>query len=309
MEGSMRGSRLPAGFTLVELLVVIGIIGVLVGLLLPAVQASREAARRISCSNNLKQLALALQMYHDAHRSFPPGSFVSSPQGYSWGTIAFLLPYLEQTARYQTIDFSRPHCGQQIVALQQTGLPDPASEPIPILMCPSDPASGQSLLSGPTGPLPNSGDCGLLYPTNYLGMAGSRDDNITGTYQGCSGIIDGDGMLFSDSRTRFADVIDGTSQTIIIGERAIPVNLGWGWPICGGHECEHYVSATLGLFKGNHRPAEYFTHLQHYWSWHPGGNSVALVDGSVRLLSYHIDYHIYLALSTRAGAESISNEY
>jgi prepilin-type N-terminal cleavage/methylation domain-containing protein len=305
----MRAAGLRTAFTLVELLVVIAVIGAMVALLLPAVQSSREAARRMSCSNNLKQLGLALQMYHDAHKTFPPGSFRHTPQGYSWGMVAFILPFIEQGARAGTIDLTDSHCGQQIVGLQAAGLPDPSSDPISTLMCPSDPVAGQSLLSGPSGPLPNSGNCGWLYPASYLGMAGSLDPNITGTYQGCGGIVNGNGMLFSLSRNRYADVLDGTSQTILIGERAIPINLGWGWPICGGHECEHYVSSRLGLFKGNRISAEYFTHLQHYWSWHPGGTSVTLVDGSVHFLLYSIDYNVYLSLSTRAGAEVISSEY
>lgn len=305
----MQAHRLRTGFTLVELLVVVAIIGLLVGLLLPAVQAARETARRLSCSNNLKQLALALQLYHDTQQSFPPGSYHPPTHDYSWGMAAFILPYMEQSPKYETIDFSHPHCGQQMVDLQAAGLPDPTSEPIPILMCPSDPASGRSVLTGPSGPLPNSGNCGVLYPSNYLGMAGSNDGNITGTYAGCGGITEGNGMLYSLSRTRYAGVVDGTSQTILFGERAIPENLGWGWPICGGHECEHYTSSTLGVFKGNHSLPEYFTHLQHYWSWHPGGCSVALVDGSIRFVSYEIDYNTYLALSTRAGSDITGSEF
>lgn len=219
---------------------------------------------------------------------------------------AYLLPFLEEAAAFESIDFSNPHCGDHIKSIQSTGQNDPSSHPIEALLCPSDPLSGQSILSGPLGPLPYSGDCGLLLPANYLGMAGSNDPNITGTYAGCGGMIDGNGMMYSRSFRRFRDVLDGTSNTMIIGERAIPYDLGWGWPICGGHECEHYISSALGLIHGNHKPAEYFLHNQHFWSWHPGGCHIGMVDGSVRFLTYSTDYQTYLDLSTRAGKEVIS---
>lgn len=298
-----------AGFTLLELLVVIAIIGLLLALLLPAVQAAREAARRMRCVNNLKQVTLAIHNYESSHRSFPPGSFYTAPHQFSLGFTAYALPFLEQGAQYESIDFSHPHCGQQIRQLQAAGQPDPTSKPVDSLICPSDPRGGQSLLSGPNGPLPNSGNCGLLYPGNYMGMAGSNDPDIGGTFNGCGGMPDGNGMLFSLSRTRFRDVTDGTTQTVLMGERGIPFDLGWGWPICGGHECEHYVSSTMGLLRGNHKPSEYFLHVQHLWSWHPGGVHVALVDGSCRFLSYDVDYGTYTALTTRSGHEVIPNGF
>ena len=100
----MRRIYNPRGFTLVELLVVIAIIGILVSLLLPAVQSAREAARRAECKNNLRQLGLALQMYHDVVRKFPPGSLITN-DGYSWGASMMLLPYLEQTAAFESVSF------------------------------------------------------------------------------------------------------------------------------------------------------------------------------------------------------------
>ena len=142
-----------------------------------------------------------------------------------------------------------------------------------------------------------------------MGMAGDVDPDISGTFNGCSGIVQGTGVFYSRSSVGFRDVLDGTSQTIMIGERAIPTDLGWGWSICGGHECEHYVTSTLGLLKGNTVPAEYFIHTQHLWSWHPGGAHVGLTDGSIRFLSYSIDYNMYKGLSTRSGGEVISGEY
>lgn len=297
------------GFTLVELLVVIAIIGILVALLLPAVQAARESARRMSCSNNVKQLSLALHNYHDSYKVFPPGSLRPSRTGFYWGMMLLTLPFMEQETVNATVDFTQVgptrHCGQYLVALQAAGVKDPGSVPLDLLMCPSDPRNGRvkdSLAD------PNAGDVGLVYPGNYLGMGGSNDADITGTFNGCNGLLwSGNGVFYRFSDTRFADVIDGTSSTIMLGERAIPEDLGWGWPICGGNECEHYVSSTLGLLEGNYEPAEYFIHVQHLWSRHPGGAYVGLTDGSARFLPYTIDYNTYQALSTRAGGEPVGD--
>jgi prepilin-type N-terminal cleavage/methylation domain-containing protein len=297
------------GFTLIELLVAIAIIGILVSLLLPAVQAAREASRRASCSNNSKQFALAIQNYHAAFKVFPPGSYNPRPNSFSWGMVSQVLPFLEQGSKFASIDFAQPHCGQHIKDLQAIGAADPSSEPISILICPSDPASGQSLLSGPNGPLPFSGDCGVLYPINYLGMAGSNDPDITGAFSGCRGISNGNGIFYSRSQTKYRDVLDGAAQTILFGERSIPLDLGWGWPICGGHECEHYLTSTQGIYLGNYDPAEYILHLQHYWSWHPGGCHITMADGSTHFVTYSIDYETYLALSTKAGHELADFEF
>lgn len=301
-------NRRSRGFTLVELLVVIAIIGILVGLLLPAVQAARQAARRMSCSSNSHNLAIALHNYHDSNRGFPPGSRLEIGSNSAWGMFALVLPYLEQQALYESIDLvaSQPDPCLYIRDLQNNGLPNPTSIPVQIMNCPSDPASDRSLLSGPTGPNPTSYPCGTLYPSSYLGMGGSNDLNTTGTYSGCiSGMSNGNGMFYSNSATRFASVLDGTSQTVMFGERGIPADLGWGWPIAGGTECEQYVSSTLGVFAGNYNPPEYFIHTQHYWSWHPGGVQVTMADGSTRFLAYTTDYQTYLAITTRHGGEVV----
>ncbi|MFH1266076.1 MAG: DUF1559 domain-containing protein [Planctomycetota bacterium] len=292
----MRRHSIPKGFTLVELLVVIAIIGILIALLLPAVQAAREAARRMHCCNNLKQIGLALHNYHDTYRTFPSGSMYNQQPPPAWGMMALILPFLEQGSVYDTIDFKATACCTSILALQAAGQPDPSSNPISVLICPSDPSGFQPHQSGP----PNSFDCGLLYPGDYLGVAG--DDEGTA---GCGAISQGNGVFYSLSSTKFSDVVDGTSGTLMVGERAIPGDLVWGWMICGGTECEHYISAEAGLTKGANLSGS--LPLLLFWSWHPGGTHFAMTDGSVQFISYSIDYQTYLALSTREGGEVVNN--
>jgi len=292
----MRRHSIPRGFTLVELLVVIAIIGILIALLLPAVQAAREAARRMRCGNNLKQIGLALHNYHDTYRTFPSGSMYNQGASYAWGMMALILPFLEQGNVYDTIDFKATDCSTSILQLQAAGQPDPSSNPISVLICPSDPNGFQQHQSGP----PISSDCGLLYPGDYLGVAG--DDEGTA---GCGEISQGNGVFYSLSSTKFSDVVDGTSGTLMVGERAMPEDLVWGWMICGGTECEHYISAEAGLTLGANLSGS--LPLLLFWSWHPGGTHFAMTDGSVQFVSYSIDYQTYLALSTRDGREVVNN--
>ena len=287
------------GFTLIELLVVIAVIAVLIALLLPAVQQAREAARRSQCKNNLKQLGLALHNYHDSIRAFPPGSLRGT--GLAWGFVSHLLPYFDQSTVYNTIQFERTDCAAFIKAQQATLKPDPASVLLPIMTCPSDPQGGIKLFSGPTGPSPNTYDAGHLFPSNYLGISGNQESTTWCPYQG---VLNGNGVLFTSSRIRMRDIADGTSSTLMMGERGINEDLGWGWPICGGTECEHYISTERGLTPADNPPNT--PNLERrFWSWHVGGTHVLLGDGGVRFLSTNMDHKTFLALSTRFGGEIV----
>ena len=199
------------GFTLIELLVVIAIIAVLIALLLPAVQQAREAARRMQCKNNLKQLGLALHNYESSLQSFPPNLVPGGNFNYSagnWGVLAFLSPYLDQTPIYNLMNLNAP----TYAATSPYNIADPnnalaAGYTIPLFLCPSDKA--QSL----------GGDYGVasLGPANYCGNMGSGIDAPSGT-QTYGSPYKADGVMYANSRTRIADITDGTSNTACMSE-------------------------------------------------------------------------------------------
>ena len=296
LEARKRGR----GFTLIELLVVIAVIGILVALLLPAVQQARAAARRTQCKNNLKQIGLALHNYHDVHKMLPMGSTTNAPP--AWGMMSQLLPYLEMSNTYNLIDFEEYECCAAVKALQLSTPPkaDPSSNPIAVFFCPDDFNSNRRLFSGPLGENPASYDCGNLFPGNYLGVGGDTENPT-----GCQGIGNGNGMFYDISSVKFRDITDGTSNTLAVGERGIPKDLGWGWWLCGGTECEHYVSTERGLSPGANVDSWNGT-LRRFWSWHAGGTHFLLGDGSVRFLSYNMDFDTYKATSTISGDEVVS---
>lgn len=183
--------RRRCAFTLVELLVVIAVIGLLVGLLLPAVQAARESARRTACTNNLHQIGIGMQGYHEAHETFPPGGIelaVRTPGGRQYAWCAFLLPFVEQTALYEAIDFSQPYYAEANRAA--------AGTPLPLFLCPSASGTSDRLATG-------------LGATDYGGIFGER---ITSPNDPPKGV-----MLY-DQPVRLADVRDGASSTLMVSE-------------------------------------------------------------------------------------------
>jgi len=185
------GRRRCAAFTLIELLVVITIIAVLLSLLLPAVQSSREAARRITCGSNLKQVGIALRAYHVSHGSFPPGGIElasKTPDGRQFSWCVFLLPHLEQAQLYASLDLETPYYREPNLTL--------VKQPIPVLLC-------------PTADLPGGLSKAGLGATSYGGMYGER---ITSPNNPPKGV-----MLY-DRTVQLAEIRDGASNTIIVAE-------------------------------------------------------------------------------------------
>ncbi len=269
-------------FTLLELLVVIAIIGILVAMLLPAVQAARESARRTQCGNNLKQWALAAQGYHGARGFLPFGSV----PGTYWSWRAALLPFIEENVVYELIDYTT-NCVDPAQPLSAAA--SPHNKTISSALCPSDP-NGSLTWSDST--------YGQFSLSSYMGNEG--------TNQGGSVSITYDGVLFSGGPVRFATVTDGLSATLFAGDRGAPLDAYWGFCICGLGTGDGTADAVLPTATG-FAPGSPVgdTDVTHYWSYHPGGGQFALVDGSVHFLAYDIDFGLFTALGTRAGAEVV----
>ncbi len=286
------------GFTLVELLVVIAIIGILIALLLPAVQAAREAARRSQCTNNLKQLGLALHNYHDAVLKFPPailtkyvGTAMSSTCC-AWG--AFVLPYMEQQSLYDTV---RPGEGSIYSAVNDDPVRRQAMQtPIATHNCPSD-----IIKENGTNPC-RMFDSYEIACSNYVGNNSS--DEFVASDNG-----DWAGLFVQDQSLRLGDVLDGTSNTIALGERAWQfrdnngVRYGqWAAVVWGtrnktdlSRQCDNL---SVGVYKlnlsGTVQPADKATMrgMRSYSSRHPGGANFLLADGSVRFVSETIENRV-----------------
>ena len=302
------------GFTLIELLVVIAIIGVLVGLLLPAVQQAREAARRMTCVNNLKQTGLAMHGYYDSNRQLPsgyisPGTSAADPsasetvKGYAWGFV--LLPYMEQSSLFDSIDQTGEAVGTSNEAKA-------AEANLGGYRCPTDTA--------PVSFSVNNGSGTVDLPTsNYVAVLGWN--NVT-TEAG-----QGNGVFFRNSDIQFRDIRDGLSTTICVGERKhihdffdqgpYPANSTWYAAVPGvlrdagmtmmpmmkegpGSLVLGHVGQS-GMMSG--KTPNHTNHIVHFSSSHFGGVAFLLCDGSTHIIRDNIDYQLFKAIGTRAGGE------
>ena len=305
---SAVGSR---GFTLVELLVVIAIIGILIALLLPAVQAAREAARRSQCSNNLKQLALAIHNYHDTHNALPPAGLASNDL--SWRCL--ILPFIEQSALYDRFNFNEGAFGAGTNNEGPNKLVHGLNR-IEQFLCPSteheQATAGSSTLAdgrktyvshyyGVTGPVGINPATGVAYnvvgPTNYGAFA-------------TEGVMSLNNHL---KRVAMMHIKDGTSNTFLLGELSV-FNYVGGSQSGGDGSCWVRGSnyPTLSALAGA-KNIEYGINMPSvspkynsicFGSEHPGGCHFAMCDGSVQFVSETIDMAVYKATASRARRET-----
>ena len=295
--GHTERGRSTQAFTLIELLVAIAILAVIVGLLLAAVQRARDAANRTECLNNLKQIGLALHGYHDSNGCFPHAYdcralFVNPSHVWDgtrrivtkgWATL--ILPFVEQGN------------------LDQQGYASYQGEKLPLFHCPADPRANRVWTRA------RFGSNGL---TDYLAVTSGppwRDHN--------------DGVMFGSSHIRMADITDGTSNTLLVGERPPAPDLYWGWWAWSAMDASTGMRDTFAVYETGEKnnpksqscirllPENFragvgnFCDVHHFWSEHPGGANWIFADGSVRFLSY-AKAGVMPALATRAAGEVVS---
>jgi len=293
-------------FTLVELLTVIAIIAMLVGILLPAVGSSREAARRTQCKNNLRQVGLGLVSYHTANNKFPPGGTISKrviEPGYSWNV--FILPHIEQQSIYDQID---PKLGGSV----SPNIRKFKSVEIPAFLCASMP-SVVAIEGGPP-----------ISPSHYAGISGAgRDNQLIDLEDNVCGDYFVDGLLYPRSETSTAHVKDGQSNTLMVGERAYTTH-SWAdgafWfqspkrdvcmrstknvrlPLNGSFDDFGYPKGHSGIPPGAERM---LLNDINFGSLHPGGAQFVYVDGHVTFLTDDMDLECLKHLATIRGGEVI----
>ena len=345
-------------FTLIELLVVIAIIAILIALLLPGVQQAREAARRTRCRNNLKQLGLALHNYHDVHGVFPAGYYSygtsdgtgpawaqidpltwDAAPGWGWGTM--LLPYLDQATVSARLDAVNP--------IWTPAYADAIATKLPVFLCPSTTGGDEAfIVRDDTGfPLTIAGTQVTLGRSHYVASHGQEScwgecgaaltgEIFTDIYTGATTTVTingdvskvADGPFYRNSRTRFRDVIDGTSNTIFLGEHSSKLSeKTWVGVVPGAYTHPSFTTpengpdaaATLTLVHAGPsggelditgfpiiHPVNFPTfHVGQMYSEHPGGGHICLGDGSVRFLSEFIDLLTFAELSSMGEGEIV----
>ena len=322
----MKPSRQHKAFTLVELLVVIAIIGILIAMLLPAVQAAREAARRMQCSNNLKQTALAVQMYHDAHQQFPPGyGYQWHGEGQNGGTVANepelswiprLFPYMELDSSAISLNWTQnPFPG----GTATQGQLDTLNRQYPGLQCPSDPTVKQNWYVNMSWIHPNG-----FSRVSYAGNFGHGDPDVSNS-AGMERTGHIKGVFAYNYGAKISQISDGTSNTLLASE-LIPggqVTLRGSWwfdegPVfmqeytpndptpdlqrAGRCDSQDMNASAIAPCVGVLSEANMIVNTAR--SMHPGGVGVAMCDGSVRFTADEISLFVWRAMGTPSGGET-----
>jgi prepilin-type N-terminal cleavage/methylation domain-containing protein len=304
---SISQRRSWSGFTLVELLVVIAIIGVLVAMLLPAVNMAREASRRTSCGNNMKQLGIALHTYHDTFRKFP---FGWSDRGAGWTTM--ILPQIEQQTMYDSLGFNEADNWDT----DNTNNERACCTFIQAFRCPS--LSAAAFIDNQSIP--------ERMPCSYRGVASSTadsDDLSTSVVKRAMSNLDLEGIFYTCSAVKMADVFDGLSNTFMVGESYFDTASTDGnsmdfWAIgspqidpcscstgLGATEQSEFCGSTGVPFNARVLPgvSGYVIELS-YSSFHPKGACFVLGDASVRFVGFNVSAPVYKAAGSRAGSEN-----
>lgn len=294
----MRFAARRTGLTLIEVLVTIAIVGLLVGLSIPAVQRVRAVASRSQCADHLRQIGIALHAYHDSQQTLPPGvSFRDGLDPYPWMSwLARILPYADQDGLWRQ--------AQGAYSVSKWFEDDPPhldfATVMPLYSCPADYRTSQVFWIGSSFP---------VALTSYLGVEGRNQFRK-------------DGVLFLDSRIRLTDITDGVSKTLMVGERPPSADGRLGWWYAGmGQDADGSADAVLGVREtcvsiyapcppgsSTFGPGQINnqTDVLHYWSLHPGGGANFLfADGTVHFLIYSAA-PLMPALASRAGREAVS---
>ena len=311
---SARSVRSRAAFTLIELLVVIAIIAILIGLLLPAVQKIREAANRMKCSNNLKQIGLAVHNYHDTvgylPRSAGTGYGYSTGNQNSWSWLAQILPYVEQDNLFRTANLSnnpQPALNASFAAPGQLT----SAQIIKTYQCPSD-GSNNRIWTDRANVAPQQ-----MAGTNYKGVAGSNwcwgTYTNTGPTGDCNGLDNGNGTFYrSDfgNQLTLAGISDGLSNTFFAGE-AIPeydIHTSWAFFNHATATCSIPLNQRLPGMTPGPNPGDW-PNVYSFRSRHTGGGNFALADGSVRFLRDSIDITTYRNAASVSGGEVLGTNW
>ena len=298
-------TRSRHAFTLVELLVVVAIIGVLIGLLLPAVQSAREASRRSACTNNLRQIGLAIHGHAHARKDQFPEGWLCDPAevhgevGPGWGWASRVLPHFEETTVGNTVA-NHVRAGQAI----SSSATSTKQAVLRGFLCPSDAMSGTPLFSpGEDGAGANDEESDPDHTPGAEQYARSNYAGMFGTNEIHDDALAGNGIFFGNSRVPFSHVLDGLSKTILVGERDSRMGgslwIGMVEGVCAAPS--RIVGVSSHMFDAP-------DHFEDFSSRHPAGSNFVFADGHVQLLLNSVDVQVFRALGTRAGGETVSHQ-